>query len=64
MNPRTCAISGLNFGVSALNDVRANMLCELIEGSLGDEKKAGGISQVLVCVNWSRKRERKMHPRR
>ena len=44
-----CLVSGLNFGVSALNDVRANMLCEFIEGSLGDEKKAGGISQVLVC---------------
>ena len=44
-----CLISGLNFGASPLNDVRASMLSEYIEGSLGDEKRAGGISQVLVC---------------
>ena len=44
-----CLVSGLNFGASPLNDVRAIMLSEYIEGSLGDEKQAGGISQVLVC---------------
>ena len=44
-----CLISGLNFGASPLNDVRASMLSEYIEGSLGDEKRVGGIGQVLVC---------------
>jgi len=55
-----CLVSGLNFGASPLNDVRAIMLSEYIEGSLGDEKQAGELAKCSCAVNWfPRKRERK-----